>query len=503
MLSALAGVTPMDLRMPAPSKLRLDISPHLVPEHGEVFGFASHLTPDRPPWYRRPWLVMSGIVALAAGLLVYVYFKDDPAPADDADLLPNFLPSRSQDNPLAAFCREMKKHDFSDWSKLPNEARELERGQEAVLQAYLDRHRAEQMLFEDLMRTDPKLWEWEGVDATLSSKTDLANLSACLPVITMLGKVEVALLERAGKQEEALKVSLQLVRFGRQLVAVDSALIHHLVAVTCYRFAVQEVKTALRDVGSEELLREAQKTLASNDLPSLALAETLQVEYLFSKNSPHLPDDATMEVMGLGGAEKVMVRLMTLPNRTSSVYSSNTRKLIEALREDWSTGFQTNETISNDLRSPYSSRWELLLKPNAGGKILLIHNNLNRSSLISRSCAAAALLRMSVVNIALRRHELAKGSTPETVDELVPHFLASVPGDPFDGKPLRWDPKRKWIYSVSEDQTDDLGKHEVAEKVGGRNPDFVMPYWWLPEPEPKPASSLPTPMRRRVPSKAP
>ncbi len=78
-------------------------------------------------------------------------------------------------------------------------------------------------------------------------------------------------------------------------------------------------------------------------------------------------------------------------------------------------------------------------------------------------CAATAL--------ATERYRLAKGRWPERLDELVPDYLPAVPGDPFDGKPLRL--RRMddgiMIYSIGTDGVDNGGnldrKNETAPGV--------------------------------------
>ena len=58
---------------------------------------------------------------------------------------------------------------------------------------------------------------------------------------------------------------------------------------------------------------------------------------------------------------------------------------------------------------------------------------------------------------ALRGFTLTHGKPPERLSELVPEFLASVPIDPFDGKPMRY--RREgdgWVlWSVGSDRKDD------------------------------------------------
>lgn len=64
-----------------------------------------------------------------------------------------------------------------------------------------------------------------------------------------------------------------------------------------------------------------------------------------------------------------------------------------------------------------------------------------------------------VVACALERYRLAKGALPEKLDALVPKFLAKVPTDVIDGKPLRYqrDGEHFKVWSVGWNTTDDNG----------------------------------------------
>jgi hypothetical protein len=70
-----------------------------------------------------------------------------------------------------------------------------------------------------------------------------------------------------------------------------------------------------------------------------------------------------------------------------------------------------------------------------------------------------AELRSAVAALAAERYRLAEGHWPESLDVLVPLYLAGVPTDPFDGQPLRLKqlPEGLVIYSVGVDRTDDGG----------------------------------------------
>jgi hypothetical protein len=71
-----------------------------------------------------------------------------------------------------------------------------------------------------------------------------------------------------------------------------------------------------------------------------------------------------------------------------------------------------------------------------------------------------AYLRTAVAAVAAERYRLTHGKWPAALDDLVnERFMAAVPVDPFDGKPLRLVKNRMGItvYSVGPDLTDDGG----------------------------------------------
>jgi hypothetical protein len=48
------------------------------------------------------------------------------------------------------------------------------------------------------------------------------------------------------------------------------------------------------------------------------------------------------------------------------------------------------------------------------------------------------LLRCAVVALAVERYRVVHNRWPDSLDSLVPQFLAKVPLDPYDAKPLRY-----------------------------------------------------------------
>jgi hypothetical protein len=62
------------------------------------------------------------------------------------------------------------------------------------------------------------------------------------------------------------------------------------------------------------------------------------------------------------------------------------------------------------------------------------------------------------------------GKLPENLQALVPTYLAAVPDDPFDGKPFRYSPEKKIVYSVGKNLVDDGGSVERLKPSGHYDP---------------------------------
>jgi len=82
------------------------------------------------------------------------------------------------------------------------------------------------------------------------------------------------------------------------------------------------------------------------------------------------------------------------------------------------------------------------------------------SSVLRKTLQIETARRVVVTAIALKRHQLKYGGWPQTLEELAPEFISTVPIDPNDGKPLIYRPNLDGtylLYSVGADGMDDGG----------------------------------------------
>jgi hypothetical protein len=99
-----------------------------------------------------------------------------------------------------------------------------------------------------------------------------------------------------------------------------------------------------------------------------------------------------------------------------------------------------------------------------------------------------AARQMTVTAIALKRYQLKHGNYPPNLDSLVPEFVPTVPLDPVDGKPLRYQPKADGtflLYSIGENGVDDGGDPALEKGVESSSFNWLNPHaldWVWPQP---------------------
>lgn len=88
---------------------------------------------------------------------------------------------------------------------------------------------------------------------------------------------------------------------------------------------------------------------------------------------------------------------------------------------------------------------------------------------VSKSCIRhqidIAQTRTAETALAVERYRLKHQKLPDSLEQLAPKFIESVPLDPFDGKPLRYrrDGKSFYVYSIGNNLTDDGGYPSKAK----------------------------------------
>ena len=99
-----------------------------------------------------------------------------------------------------------------------------------------------------------------------------------------------------------------------------------------------------------------------------------------------------------------------------------------------------------------------------------------------KSARAQTSVDLARVAIVLERYRLAHGKYPETLEALVPQFIAKLPHDVINGQPLKYRPTddgRFVLYSVGWNEKDDGGTvalSKTGKNVNSKEGDWVWRY---------------------------
>jgi hypothetical protein len=96
-------------------------------------------------------------------------------------------------------------------------------------------------------------------------------------------------------------------------------------------------------------------------------------------------------------------------------------------------------------------------------------------SFTRRKCSEDVNVTATQLLLALKIYKMQHGRLPDSLSELVPEFFPQVPLDDFDGKPFRYLPEKKIIYSVGP-YLQDLGGKERKDYSSDYNLPFKIEF---------------------------
>lgn len=140
----------------------------------------------------------------------------------------------------------------------------------------------------------------------------------------------------------------------------------------------------------------------------------------------------------------------------------------------------------NDSLDKLSNPLLLFVEPDLHS--LLSESVITMSGCFKRVMAIETARRMTVAAIALKRYQFKNGNYPPDLNSLAPEFVATVPLDAVDGKPLRYksNPDGTFLlYSVGENGVDDGGNPALEKGVVSSSYYWQNPHaldWVWPQP---------------------
>jgi hypothetical protein len=163
-------------------------------------------------------------------------------------------------------------------------------------------------------------------------------------------------------------------------------------------------------------------------------------------------------------------------------YALNARKTKSMLADQARQAIRRSAMTYSQMRiKKEESTWpsfELMtiLRPNGWGIYLAGANDYTYAQTLNQHCQGELNRRAMGLLAALKAFKQDHSRLPQSLAELVPEYIDSIPADPFDGKPIRYSVEKKIIYSVGKDLMDSGGSEKTEERWQSSDPILLRRY---------------------------
>lgn len=343
-----------------------------------------------------------------------------------------------------------------------------------------------------------------------------------------------------GNEERAVQAAIDLIDIGKMALEGDGYLVHYLVAMGVYCFALESVQSVVFHPKTTHESLQCLRHVVQASRPQIEpLARTFRIEvvYFTQHEVARLPrtDDLSQLVDALIEQHLIIGDTSDDGLFSNQETATSVREGMAKLFAGHPRPFSASDTIRlhsgivatmlGDLHTPWLRRKQNLAKPHLdevaswpaslwflddivlsilGGEAIpndavnddaieaarkslhRVHNPIGK--LMMRYVAAFENARRSfhvgqlnadvaLLMIAVRTFRNEYGRLPHKLSELVEaKMLESVPIDPFSGEPMRYDSLRRIVWSFGNNATDNVKDWDVGETYPDGN-DFV---WRIP-----------------------
>jgi hypothetical protein len=274
-----------------------------------------------------------------------------------------------------------------------------------------------------------------------------------------------------GDHAGATQSLLCMLRMGESL-RDEPIMVSQLVRLAVYSVFVERLKAYLAwGQATDEELAQLQAAVAEVDVPR-GLTRALQGERAVAYHTVVTNDMADLSQLAGGQSNDSLDRVvgnqslaelrpgdsaMVITSLTEMVEASKKHPFPRVMEEAAAADARLQQFFADDQqRLPWNRHMVAQLLLPAVNAML----NATRDRL--------ALQRATLAALAAERFRLAQGKYPEQLADLVPELLGATPGDPCDGRPLRYRVLEKGfvVYSIGQDKQDDQGDVGLAGQKG-------------------------------------
>lgn len=279
-------------------------------------------------------------------------------------------------------------------------------------------------------------------------------------IISGYSSIKALYLSKQEKKKEAIEEALSSVYVAQKMQESQVSLIEYLVAMDMKKRGFKTIQSIITssNLNNSELKKYAldMDQFYKNEDGLIAIIKceyhirSLTIDALANGDTEMFPSFTEEESHGI--SKKLNNNYYFRPNKTKDLFASYARKNIENTNK-----FYNNiENIDIQTQAP-SSFIEIYLSENIIGKTLYDITATGLSSMNTKKCNEDSLVSATQTMIAMKAYKNDNGDLPNSLEQLVPDYLSSVPLDYFDGNSLRYSKEDKILYSIGKNLKDNGG----------------------------------------------
>jgi hypothetical protein len=422
----------------------------------------------------RKILILAIILVLIAivGTVVMVGLAGmDISPPDTADLIPDRAVLPPEQNGYTYFV------SATNSLFVPKNA--------SILTGYLKGKPVDESVIQEIVSRNKSMLDviGKGLDCQRCITPNVTGFDTKLPYITnwlQMGQVMALMVRNErlnGNYTGATLTCISILQFANLIQKDAGCVINYLVGLSIMELGLTQARDLASDEGtpSEELTRLSEGLAAVGPFQQ-GLIRGMKVEYdNFIKTIDQLKNGkySLNELAGLDTQNrapapkaKIVSSYFFLPNKTNFSHATFIRSIIK----NAPLCFGDMKMFPVEDGPQLRNKVRLIIYPNSVGKILLALSVPALQSTLEKKCNMECSLAATRLIVACNAYRRKEGRLPDSLQSIVPTYLASVPVDPFDGKPFRYSQPKGIVYSVGKDLKDSGGSTKLSGSFSGLSP---------------------------------
>lgn len=281
--------------------------------------------------------------------------------------------------------------------------------------------------------------------------------------VAVMKRLEAMLLQQRGMELEAFGAAFDLMALGLRMQELEALPSYYLHGLTLYQGgALLLADLVNRTRLPTDRLMVLQAGLARMEISDDALRQffsscyELERDRLLAKARSGVGGgdaDPAADVNGRSGPMDSQADPFFKPNATLRLFASSFRDLAgEVQRAHFARSGRALDRIParrQGLRRLLNSNWR--------GEAYFAERIRHYAGFYDQQTLLKAQRELVLTLFALRRYHAVHGRLPAALADLVPEFIPELPIDPFDGEPLRYNPRDAILRSVGSDLVDEGG----------------------------------------------